>query len=103
MAANEIHKSDVGTIFRATIQDSTFTVDVSAAGTKQLKFRKPSGTVVTQTAAFTTDGTDGRIQYTTVSGDLDSTGQWSWQAYVALAAGTWHSSVSYFDVHPNLA
>ena len=63
MAANEIHMNDVGTKFLVTVTDGTTAVDISSATTKQLIFQKPSGTKLTKATAFTSDGTDGKMQY----------------------------------------
>ena len=102
MAANEIHQYDVGTIFRVTLMDGTVAADVSGATAKSIIFSKPSGTVVEKDAAFYVDGSDGIIQYTTVTDDLDETGTWKIQARVTLATGTWSSDTQKFKVYPNL-
>ena len=102
MSANEIHVGDVGTIFRVTIKDDATVVNVSSATTKQLIFSKPDGTNLVKTAEFYTTGVDGIIQYTTVSGDLDTEGQWRIQAYVIMPAGSWKSDVAKFVVYTNL-
>jgi hypothetical protein len=68
---------DYGTVFEITLQDQDgAAADVSGATTKQIIFRKPGGTVVTKAADFVTDGTDGKIDYTAASGDLDTAGDW---------------------------
>ncbi len=105
MAIGEIHKGDIGTAFRATLKDQNNDVqDVSTATTLKLKFRKPNnGDVIEKTAALYTDGTDGVIQYVTISADdLDETGIWSIQAYVIIGGATHHSDVDTFRVEPNL-
>jgi len=100
----QVHKLDIGTVFRATIKDGDgVVVDVSGASTKTLYFRKPDGTVLTKSASFTTSGTDGKIQWTTIANDLDTVGDWVVQGYVVLASGTWHSSVYQFKVVGNVA
>lgn len=82
MPANPINVGDVVT-FRVTVTDQDGSaVDVSGASTKQIKLRKPSGTVLTKTASFTTDGSDGKIEYQTANTDLDVAGVWGIQAYV---------------------
>jgi len=101
MSANEIHVGDIGTILRVTITD-TAAVDVSGATTKTIFLLKPSGTKLSKAAIFTTDGTDGKIQYTTVSGDLDEPVWWKIQAYVKLPGGEWYSDWQSFEVHDNL-
>lgn len=107
MAANEIHQGDIGTVFELTLYDDTVIVDVSTATTKEVIFQKPTvngvaGAVVTKTAQFKTDGTDGIIQYTTILDDLDTVGNWKVQAKVTLPSGTWRSDISKFRVHKNL-
>jgi hypothetical protein len=102
MAVNEIHLNDIGTVFEATIMDGAVVVNISTATTKQLIFRGPNGSSKTKAAAFTTDGTDGKLRYVTTANDLDPVGQWSWQAYVVMSAGSWHSDVAEFIVYENL-
>jgi len=105
MAANEIHKGDIGTVFEVTVKDGDTVVDVSSAsteGSKKIRFSKPGGTVVEETATFSSNGTDGKIRYVTIADDLDTAGVWKWQAYVVLSSGTWNSDVKEFTVHPNL-
>lgn len=103
MAAGEIHVGDIGTviIFTITDQDGAI-VDVSTASTKQVFLRRPSGSVLTKTASFTTNGTDGKIQYTTISGDINMAGNWYAQAYVVTAAGSWKSDSSTIIVYGNI-
>lgn len=104
MAEEEIHKGDIGTVFEVTIKDDGAAVNISGVAVKQLKFVKPDGTVVTQTAGFKTDGTDGILTYTTIADDLDASGTWRVQAYVEWAAG-WkgHSDMIPFKVYDNAA
>lgn len=103
MAANEVHVSDIGTVFEVTIKDDTVAVDVSTASTKNLLFRKPDGTILTKAASFKTTGADGIIQYVTISGDLSMPGLWNLQAHIVMSSGNWKSDVATFEVHPNLA
>ena len=63
MAANEIHVDDVGTQFLLTIMDGSAAVDISSASTKQIIIKKPSGTKMTKSATFSSDGSDGKIYY----------------------------------------
>ena len=102
MSANEVHKDDIGTVFEVALMDGSSIVNVSAATTKEIIFEKPDGSTLTKTAEFVTSGSDGKIDYTTVAGDLDTIGRWKIQAYVVLAAGSWKSDVAEFSVHDNL-
>jgi hypothetical protein len=77
-------------------------VDLSAASTKQFILRKSTGAAVTKTAEFVTDGTDGKLKYTTTITDLDVTGDWQLQVYVKWTATEWRSDIQNFMVRPNL-
>jgi len=99
---NEIHVDDIGTVFTITIKDGADAVDISTATTKNIVFKQPDKTLVTQSGSFVTDGTDGKIQYTTVSGDLADAGNWSLQAEIVITSGEWSSDIYGFEVHKNL-
>lgn len=99
----EVQKNDIGTIFRGTIVDQDDgVVDISTATTKEILFRKPGGQILTKIASFTTDGTDGKLQYQSISGDLDTIGVWSIQAHVILDTGEWKSKIKTFRVLKNI-
>ena len=98
----EIHLDDIGTRFEVTIKDDGVVVDISSATTKEIIFKKPDGNTLTKNADFVNDGTDGKIDYSTVSGDLNLVGIWNIQAKVVLAGGTWSSEVQEFQVFENL-
>ena len=102
MAADEIHENDVGTLFKATIKDCPNDLDISSASTKQLKFKKPGGDILVKAGTFFTDGTDGILTYTSVSGDLDECGRWRLQAFLVLGSSSYHSDVAKFRVFPNV-
>lgn len=102
MSANEIHQEDIGTAFTVTVQDGATVVNISTATTRQFKFKKPSGIVVTKTAGFVTDGTDGQLRYVTAADDLDEAGSWDLQVYLVITGWTGHSDVGNFRVYPNL-
>lgn len=103
MAPNEIHKNDIGTVFEVTVKDGTDIVDLSSATELELLFLKPNGTKLTKTASLVSDGTDGKMQYTTVSGDLNASGTWKLQGHVVFGStGEWHSDTIVFEVYDNL-
>ena len=95
---------DVGTIFKTTIKDcdtgTAIDLSIATAGTtvKQLIFKKPDGTTVTQTASFYSDGSDGIITYTTVAADIDISGTWSIQGHVEGTGFVNSSSIEEFVV-----
>lgn len=102
MAANEIHKNDVGTIFTITIYDGDSIVDISTATNKQFYFRKPDGTTATVSGTFSTNGSDGKLTYTFGSGELDVDGRWRMQAYLTFPSGNWYSDITTFKVYDNI-
>ena len=103
----EAHVNDIGTTFRVTVYDTTSTgsltvADISTATTKQIIFRDPNGGTLTKTAVFTTDGTDGQIEYVTIDGDLSIAGTWAIQANVVTSSSNHKTSVGKFRVFENL-
>lgn len=100
---SEIHVGDIGTQFIVTIQDYNGTAeDISAATTKQIILKAPDGTRLAKNAGFVTDGSDGQIVYTTVSGDMSTNGTWKIQGYVITPSGQWHTEFESFRVVRNL-
>lgn len=100
-----VHFQDIGTEFIVEIPDRSFghafgaVLDVSEAITKEIKFRLPDGTTKAFTASFTTDGTDGLIQFRTFStSELDQLGRWDIQGRVRLPTGDWHTVEGQFEV-----
>lgn len=98
----EIRVDDIGTIIELVIEDAGVVVDISLATTKQIIFYPPSGPFVTKTAEFSTNGTDGKIRYALVEGDLDEGGVWKVQGRVTLPTGTWRTNIDSFRVYTNL-
>jgi hypothetical protein len=102
MAANEIHVNDIGTQFLVTVQDGSSAVDISSSSTKQIIIKKPSGAKITASAVFSSDGTDGKMYYNTVSRDLDEAGSYKIQGKVIISDGTFFTDITSFKVHRNL-
>lgn len=100
---SEIHIGDIGTVFLVTVQDNGLAVDISTATTKELCLRKPDGTLLTKNADFNTDGVDGKLKYTTISGDLDAAGNWILQIHIVMPTGEWRSDKITFAVYPNIS
>lgn len=102
MAADEIHVGDVGTILLVTFQDAGVVVDISSATTKDILLHDPEGVTATLAGTFTTDGTDGKLQITSVAATFDMAGCWKIQGHVVLAGGEWHTDIAVFEVFANL-
>jgi hypothetical protein len=92
---------DENTRLEFEIQDDGVTVDISTASVKQVKFKKPSGTVVVKTANFVTDGSDGLVQYFFESGLIDEEKIWSAWAYVEIGSWKGRSTTYNFLVRSN--
>ena len=100
---DEIRKDDVGTVFERQIKDGSTIIDISSATTLQIIFQKPDKTFITRTAVLTAGGTDGKLRYVSLTGDLDDIGLWKWQASVILSGGgPWKTNILDFQVHENL-
>jgi len=94
----EVHVGDIGTVFEITVTEDDVALNISSATVLQMLFKKPSGTVLTKTAVFTGDGSDGLIQYTSIEADLDEAGIWYMQGRVTLPGGKWSTEKAGFTV-----
>lgn len=104
-----IHSGDIGTTFQITIVDANNSgIDISSASgdlDKLILFGKPGkpSPTVQYNASFVGDGTSGIMDYTAVSGDLDTVGTWELQGFVNLTDGAWYSNKQTFSVIDNVA
>lgn len=95
---NEAFIGDTVT-FEITVQDASGNIeDISGASTKQIKLRDPSGTSTAYGAGFTTDGKDGKMEYTVANTILNASGLWKFQGYVVLASGEWHGTIHRINI-----
>jgi hypothetical protein len=103
-----IHVGDIGTELVVVIVDENgAAVDVSnVSNTLTIYLKKPgaAGAVLTKSASLDTTGTNGKIKWVTIAGDLDIDGLWTIQGYVQMVGGQkWCSDEGTFRVKPNLA
>lgn len=101
--SDNIQVGVIGLVITLTITEDDVAVNVSSATTKTIKIRKPDGTVMTKTAAFTTTGADGKLTYTTVANDIDLAGEYKAQAYVVMSGFTGHSTIVTFEAKRNVS
>ena len=99
MASQDIHVGDTGTIFEITAVDSGAVVDISTQTALQITFKKPDNTTLVKSATLTTDGTDGKFQYSTLLADLDIPGTWKLQGKITMPTWTGYTSEGEFEVH----
>jgi hypothetical protein len=100
--ASEIHYGDIGVNFNITVMNGTAVLNVSNANSISIIFQKPDSSDLTKTASLVTNGTDGKIKYTTVAGDLDQIGTWQIQARVDFGASVFSTDVQKFKVYRNI-
>ncbi len=97
-----VRVGDTGTRFELTIVENGVAADISSATIKTIKFSKPDNTILSKTADFTTDGTDGKIDYVSITNDIDVKGEWKIQGYIEMPSGKFHTSMGSFGVSANL-
>lgn len=68
-------------------EDGATGLNISTATTKQIVLRPPKGDDLTKAASFSTDGSDGFIEYTVASGDLNKPGNWKVYAKIVMPSG----------------
>jgi len=100
----EIHIDDENTKVIATIIDSgtLAAIDISSATVMKLAFQRQDKTVFEVDASLLTDGTDGKIEYDTLTGHWNSGGRWKVQGYVIDGLFKNYSKVEEFLVFKNL-
>jgi hypothetical protein len=84
------------------LRDGYVALDISSATTKQIIIHKPDGTHLIRDVNFVTDGTDGKIYYLTVTGDLDQSGEYMTQSYVDFPGFKGYSAITSFTVYANV-
>lgn len=82
-----LHQNDNGVTILLTLTENGAIVNISSASFKRIEIRKPSGTVVTLTGSFFTDGTDGKLYCVTTTDTLDEVG--AYRAAMSLTIGSW--------------
>ena len=100
--SDQIHKDDIGTRLVVTVLDDGSVVDISTASSIEIILRKPNNTVLTNTAVLYTDGTDGKMMYTSIDGDFDIVGNYKIQGKVEIDGGTFYTSLGSFKVYCNI-
>lgn len=103
VSCGTIRKGDVGSVFRVLVLDEDGQpIDLRNSPIKRIFFGRPIVGWFKRDAAFTTDGQDGLIEYKTVPGDLDATGNWRLQGYAELPTfvDSFHTEMATFYVEP---
>jgi hypothetical protein len=98
----EIRVGDINVQMILNIIEDGEPVDLSTVFSTEILIRKPDGVLLTNSANFMTDGTDGRIYYNSVAGDFDQEGIHKIQARITTGAGFYQSQIKNFKVHGNI-
>lgn len=94
-----LFRDDTGTVIEIdVVRPDGKPRDISAATTLEIHVLKPSGVFVTKPATLSTDGKDGRMQFTTGAGDLDEAGEYRLQGHVVTPTEDFHTSKSSLPV-----
>lgn len=95
------HTGDLTTL-SGTVTENGVAVDISSATTMTVRLRSPKGVVIEFTGVFTTDGTDGKMQYQlTPADDPLEPGCWGIQVFVEIAGWYGHSDAESLEVEEN--
>lgn len=102
----DLHVGDTGTELHMVITNKANgkPVSLQTATEAFFKFKPPqAGSFQRDAEVVTPPGTDGKLGYTFVTGDLAESGRWKIQAFVKDGAGQWHTDIEIIDVGENIA
>jgi len=91
-----------GTVIELRFLEGNKVVPLQTATLKQIVLLSPDGTKSTKTAVFTTDGSDGKIEYKIIAGDINLEGMWHAEGYVETPEGGYPSSSFKFEAENRL-
>ena len=96
--------NDVGIQLITTIKnsDGVTPINLSTATNLTIYIYRPDSELIVGPASLVTDGTDGRIQYTTQTTDLTVPGIYRIQATYQIGGNLKHTDRSVFCIEPNL-
>jgi len=99
----EFGLNDLGNILRLTVNTADNEAkNISAATAITYLLKKPDETVSSLTAAFDTNGTNGKVIYTFIAGNLDQVGLYEVQVKIVTATWTGITSSYLFTVRNTL-
>ena len=98
----EFGLNDTGGILILTLIEDGVAKSITTASAISYLIKDPNQIVVTKTAGFNTDGSDGKVKYTFVAGDLDIVGLYEVQVNVITPTWTGTSSSYKFKVRKTL-
>jgi hypothetical protein len=88
---------------RLQVREGNNALDISSASNTIMIIERPDSTLISASASFVTDGTDGLIvYYTSGSSDLNQEGDYNVQAYIQIPGFTGYTTPVTFTVYQNL-
>lgn len=97
-----MRQGDYGGVIRVTVKEAGAIKDISGYTTRQFRLIRPTDKAeFIKTATFTSDGTDGKLQYTVESGLLSKKGAWRVQVLLTSGSAYVQSSIGQFPVEGN--
>lgn len=96
-----IYVGDTGTVFVLTaVNQRNIPVNINAASRLEITLTMSTGIVLERVGAISTNGVDGRFQYTTLASDLLIPGTWVIQGQATVGTAMWSTKSSWFFVLP---
>jgi len=77
-------------------------LDIRSATDYKIRLGYPGGISRDFAAQFLTDGSDGKLVYTTMAGDLDQAGEYAIQGVITMGGLIRSSDVALFEVRENI-
>jgi hypothetical protein len=99
-----LHVGDDGTVVEFTMyrEDGTTVLPLGDATELRVDIIRPDQTLINGVAELTTDGSDGKLFYVIVDGDLNQAGPYKFQPVVTKPDGHWHGDVRKEKVKGNV-
>jgi hypothetical protein len=92
----------IGLMIELGVKEAYNYLNLSTASIKNIIIKKPSGMYLTVSGSYTTNGTDGKIYYTTREGDLSEAGVYKVQGQIAIGTFSGYTTATQFTVVANI-
>ena len=98
----DIRVGDIGTEFIFTVRNSADAslIDVSTYSGRNITFIKPNGDQITVSGLLYTNGSDGKLFYNSVSGNIDQEGFWRARVTLSSSGNLFNTDYYRFTVNP---
>lgn len=89
-------------LITATITDGETPRDLSSLTTNEFIVKPPTAVKYAVNTVFENDGTDGKVKYQVVKGEIDAKGEWRFQYHGENAGTEIFTEIARFEVRDNL-